>query len=201
MHGAKVKVDELVDISYSWLQRLQEETDNDVELMKRKELVRTGWPRISKSLEFRLRPYWHVHSWWTTNGSIRHYYAHIIPKTGTLRNTSRRSRGQKVSTESQKCCILARYVQGNPEYSRQFWCLQRLKNTQAKCQMIPVMIPQQPWHSIGADLFYYGGKRFLLVLDAYWKAPFVSQVANTGAFALIKAIEKYFCWKWYSSKG
>ena len=57
VQGTKVRVNELVDISYSHPQKLQEETNNDLELMKLKELVRTGWPRSSKSLEFRLLPY------------------------------------------------------------------------------------------------------------------------------------------------
>ena len=58
--------------------------------------------------------------------------------------------------------------------------------------MISVEIPQQPWHTVEADLFHYGGKWFLLVTDAYSKAPFVRQVANTGAFASIKAMKSIF---------
>ena len=61
VQGTKLRVNELVDISQSRLRKLQEKTNNDLELMKLKELVRTGWPRSSKSLEFRLRPYWGVH--------------------------------------------------------------------------------------------------------------------------------------------
>ena len=57
VQGTKVKVNELVDISHSRLRKLQEETNNNLELMTLKELVRTGWPRSSKSLEYRLRPY------------------------------------------------------------------------------------------------------------------------------------------------
>ena len=66
------------------------------------------------------------------------------------------------------------------------------ENAQAKCPMISVEISQQSWHTVGADLFHYGGKWFLLVTDAYSKAPFVLQIANTGAFSSIKAMESIF---------
>ena len=66
------------------------------------------------------------------------------------------------------------------------------ENAQAKCPMISVEIPQQPWHTVGADLFNYGGKWFLPVTDAYTKAPFVCQVVNTGAFSSIKAAKSIF---------
>ena len=65
-------------------------------------------------------------------------------------------------------------------------------NAQAKCPMIHVEVPQQPWHTVGADLFHYEGNWFLLVTDAYSKAPFVRRVANTGAYASIKAMKSIF---------
>ena len=43
-----------------------------------------------------------------------------------------------------------------------------------------------------ADLFHYESKWFLLVTDAYSKAPFVCKVANTGAFSSIKAMKSIF---------
>ena len=58
--------------------------------------------------------------------------------------------------------------------------------------MIYVEIPSQPWHTVGADLFHHRGMWFLLVTDAYSKAPFVRRVANTGAFASIKAMKSIF---------
>ena len=58
--------------------------------------------------------------------------------------------------------------------------------------MIHVETPSQPWHTVGADLFHYQGRWFILVIDAYSKAPFVRHVANTGAYASIKAMKSIF---------
>ena len=63
---------------------------------------------------------------------------------------------------------------------------------QAKCPIIHVEVPVQPLHTFGADLFHYVGSWFLLVTDAYSKAPFIRRVANTGAYASIKEMKSIF---------
>ena len=61
IEGTKVRIHELVDVSESRLQRLQNETDADHELRQIKEYVRSGWPSSIKGLPSELRPYWGVH--------------------------------------------------------------------------------------------------------------------------------------------
>ena len=79
--------------------------------------------------------------------------------------------------------------------------------------MISVEVPEQPWHTVGADLFHHKGMWFLFVTDAYSKAPFVRKVSNTGAHASIGAMKGIFSengvpakvisdnWKHFSAAG
>ena len=58
--------------------------------------------------------------------------------------------------------------------------------------MMSMEVPSQPWHTVGADLFQYKGKWYILVTDLYSKAPFIRYVPNTSAHAAIKAMKGIF---------
>jgi hypothetical protein len=58
--------------------------------------------------------------------------------------------------------------------------------------MLGIEVPDQPWHTLGADLFYFNGKWNILLTDYYSKAPFVRYVSSTGAHASIKAMKSIF---------
>ena len=45
---------------------------------------------------------------------------------------------------------------------------------------------------MGADLFKYKGKWYVLVTDVYSKAPFVRPLSNTGAYETVKAMKSIF---------
>ncbi len=61
VEGTAIRIQSLVDISASRLEKLQRETASDVVLQKVTEFVQSGWPQSIKSLEPELRPYWGVH--------------------------------------------------------------------------------------------------------------------------------------------
>ena len=58
--------------------------------------------------------------------------------------------------------------------------------------MVITEIPSQPWHTVGADLFQFKGMWYLLLTDVYSKALFVRPLANTGAYATVKAMKNIF---------
>ena len=66
------------------------------------------------------------------------------------------------------------------------------ENAQTKCPMIAVEVPSQPWHTVGADLFQYKGRWFMLITDLYSKTPFIRPLPNTGAYASVRAMKSIF---------
>ena len=197
VQGTRVRVDQLVDISPSRLQRLQQETDNDETLVKLKEMVRKGWPRSCKSVEPALKPYWGVHDDMSVvDGLLLAGSRIIIPQASRNQVLQEIHQGHQGVT---KCTLRAKSAVYWPGMYKQIQSVvgncgacREFENAQAKCPMIPVDVPSQPWHTVGADLFHHKGTWFLLVTDAYSKAPFVRHVGNTGAYASIKAMKSIF---------
>ena len=75
---------------------------------------------------------------------------------------------------------------GNCSTCREF------ENAQVKCPMVITEVPSQPWFTVGADLFHYNGRWFVLVTDVYSKVPFVRPLSNPGAYATVKAMKGIF---------
>jgi hypothetical protein len=66
------------------------------------------------------------------------------------------------------------------------------ENAQAKCPMIHVEVPEQLWHTVGADLFHYEGSWFLLVTDAYsMNGTFCSTSCKYWSIRINQSNEKY----------
>jgi hypothetical protein len=55
--------------------------------------------------------------------------------------------------------------------------------------MMPMDVPPHSWHTIGADIFHFKGKLYVLLSDYFSKMPFVRQINNTSAAATIKAVK------------
>ena len=49
--------------------------------------------------------------------------------------------------------------------------------------LLPHSIPDCPWQKLGADIFHFGGKDHLILLDDFLKFPELSQLNGLMAFA------------------
>ena len=58
--------------------------------------------------------------------------------------------------------------------------------------MIPSSLPDRPWQKLGADLFYYRGKKYLLVVDYYSRYPEVTELSSTTSRNVISALKSMF---------
>ena len=58
--------------------------------------------------------------------------------------------------------------------------------------MIPSSLPDRPWQKLGADLFYYRGKNYLLVVDYYSRYPEVAELSSTTSRNVISALKSMF---------
>ena len=53
-------------------------------------------------------------------------------------------------------------------------------------------VPERPWSKLGADLFEFGNKTYLVVVDYYSKFPEVKTLENHSAKAVIRALKYIF---------
>ena len=75
--------------------------------------------------------------------------------------------------------------------------------SQSKEPVIPIEIPNRPWQKLGADLFFQGGKWYLLICDYYSKFPFVHGLPATSSKDVISALSSscfLFFSVWYSRR-
>ena len=63
---------------------------------------------------------------------------------------------------------------------------------QQKEPMIPHEIPQRPFEMIGADLFEFGGKDYLCVVDYFSKFPFTRLLRDKTASSVIAHLKSIF---------
>ena len=197
MKGGKVSFHELVDVSMSRLDRLQKETDSDGILQLVKEYVHSGWPPSCKSLPPELRPFWGVHDDISVvDGLLMAGSRIIIPEVSRPQVLREIHEGHQGIT---KCMLRAKSAVYWPGMYRAIenmvgicGACREFENAQTKCPMVITEVPSQPWHTVGADLFQFKGRWYLLLTDVYSKAPFVRPLANTGAYASVKAMKSIF---------
>ena len=58
--------------------------------------------------------------------------------------------------------------------------------------MIPQQVPERPWATVAADIFYYKGRDYLLVVDYYSKYPEVARLTSKNSETVILAMKEMF---------
>ena len=58
--------------------------------------------------------------------------------------------------------------------------------------MIPQHVPERPWATVAADIFYYKGRDYLLVVDYFSKYPEVARLNSKNSEAVIVAMKDMF---------
>ncbi len=197
VRGTKSRIHELVDVSQSRLERLQGECEADKVQQRILMYVRTGWPASIKSLEPGLRQYWSIRDDISVvDGLIMAGSRIVIPEQSRSQVLQEIHEGHQGIT---KCMLRAKSAVYWPGMYKEVQSIvgncgacKEFENAQTKCPMVATEIPPQPWHTVGADLFQFKGRWFLLVTDVYSKAPFVRPLANTGSYATVKAMKGIF---------
>jgi len=67
-----------------------------------------------------------------------------------------------------------------------------LHDTQKRCNLQPYDIPPCAWHTLGTDVFYYHGDKFLLIVDYYSKFPIVKKLMNESSSHIISTFKEVF---------
>ena len=65
----------------------------------------------------------------------------------------------------------------------------KFKNDNHREPMIPHPVPDGPWKKLGADIFHYGGKDFLVIVDYFSKYPEVTELKQKTAKAVITGLK------------
>ena len=70
-------------------------------------------------------------------------------------------------------------------------CQQHQRSNQRE-PLIPQEVPERPWATVAADIFYYKGRDYLLVVDYFSKYPEVARLSSKNSEAVIMAMKDMF---------
>ncbi|PFX34153.1 Transposon Tf2-9 polyprotein [Stylophora pistillata] len=70
-------------------------------------------------------------------------------------------------------------------------CQQHQRSNQRE-PLIPQEVPERAWATVAADIFYYKGKDYLLVVDYFSKYPEVARLSGKNSEAVILAMKDMF---------
>ena len=162
------------NFSEPMLQKLKDETQKDSELQQLNAVVMDGWPQIKDKTPGESRPYWNYRD------EISCYQGMLFKGDRIIVPHSLRPEIPHRIHEGNfgigKCRARARGAVFWPsingaidEMISQRGTCQKHKRSNQREPLIPQQVPERPWATVAADIFYYKGRDYLLVVDCYSK--------------------------------
>ena len=179
------------------LEIMRVETLRDRTLVKLRARLRHGWPAHKSSTHPDLQPFWPFRDEIHVENDLLFWGERlIIPR-------------------SQRKELLLKLHEGHPGASKckaraslsMYWpnMGQDIEDTVAACPtcatytqndskepMVPHEVPHRPWSKIGGDIFEFGGKSYLVIVDYYSKYPEVVQLVSKTAQEVITKLKAVF---------
>ena len=158
-------------------------------------MVEIGWPETRKNCSEAVKPYWDYRSDLTIyKGILICGDRIVVPKTMRKEMLRRIHEGH---LGMDKCKWRARQSICWPGMSKEIeLCVQkcetcaRLLASKPKEPMMTYDVPQRRWEMLGADLFEYGAKKYIIIVDYYSLWPEVYQLKKTQASDVIDTFKQ-----------
>ena len=184
-------------VSETMLQKLTAETGKDPELQQLHKVVMSGWPRTKDETPVEVRPYWNYRDEISCYEGLMFKGVRIIIPRSLRPETLQRIHAAHLGIE--KCRARARTAVFWPGInaaiddlvSQCSTCQQHQRSNQRE-PLIPQQVPQRPWCTVAADIFYFKGRDYLLVVDYFSKFPEVARLSNKTSEAVIMAMKDMF---------
>jgi hypothetical protein len=187
-------VTESVPASSQKLQEIRSATANDSELQKLVTYVTNGWPKYQGDIANAVKPYWAIRDEIHVEEGIVFLGDRLIVPTSLRQSMLLRLHEGHLGVN--KCKARAADVLYWPNINEE------IQITVAKCStcatyrrrntkepLIPHSVPKRPWEKLGADIFEFGGKDYLLIVDYFSKYPEVLPLPNKTAQSVINCLK------------
>ena len=183
-------------MSQKKIEEIRELMANDDEMIVLKNYVLSGWPETREEVD-RVKDYWNFREEiFYTDGLLFKRDKMIIPKKMRSYMLGR-IHGAHLGVE--KCKLRARDVLYWPRMGEDIELHVQSCNTcktfrhqQRKEPMINHEIPSRAWEKVGTDLFQYGRRQYVLVVDYYSKFVDVRLLEDTSSSTTIKQLKSIF---------
>ena len=200
MEDVNVMVHSLLNDFPASNKRLQEfrvETERDADLSQLKQYLRNGFPLNTKLLSWSLKQYHKIASEIYELDGILFVHGKIIVPSSMRQVLLTIVHEGHLGIE--KCKALARQSMFWPGMSRD------VELTVSKCvicnayrkqqpsePLLPHPVPQRPWQKVGADIFSFARKDYLLVVDYFSKYPEIALLEDKTATSVKRHLKSIF---------
>ncbi|CAK1587161.1 unnamed protein product [Parnassius mnemosyne] len=188
---------ENVEASMDMLQRIKKETHNDPVMIALGEYYQKGWPFNKKQVSELVKPYWNVHNELHMIRGVLFRNNRIVIPLSLRKEMLRRIHEGHLGVE--KCQRRARDVMWWPGMSADITCVvqgcdtcQRHQAAAPRQPLAPHPVPTLPWEHLAADIFEFGGKQYLLIVDYYSKFVEISLLTNLQSKTVINVMKGIF---------
>ena len=184
-------------ISDNRREAIQNATKSDESLQMLRQTIENGWPRYKKKVHPSIRSYWTMRNeLYVAEDLIFKGEKLVIPTSlrsemldkvheGHLGMDKCKSRARSIlywpgmtsdiETLIAKCSVCATYRKRNQ-----------------KEPLLPHPVPTRPWSKLGSDIFDFGGKDYLVIVDYYSKFPEVCKLESKTAKSVIAHLKTNF---------
>ena len=184
-------------LSETMFHKLRDETKSDPELQQLQKVVMSGWPQTKVETPVETRPYWNYRDEISCYEGLMFKGDRIIVPHSLRPEILQRIHAAHLGIE--KCRARARSAVFWPGInsaiddlvSKCSTCQQHQRSNQRE-PLIPQEVPERPWVTVAADIFYYKGRDYLLVVDYFSKYPEVARLSSKNSEAVIMAMKDMF---------
>ena len=192
-----ISVVETGRVSSNVYSRLKEETKSDPEMQQLVSAVLHGWSEDKTVRNSLVKPYWNFRDEIGFEDGLLYKGESIIIPPKMRSEIMDRIHYSHLGIEKSKA--RARGSVFWPGINAQIEkvvadcdvCL-RYRNNKRKEPMIPHPVPDGPWLTVAADLFYFDGRDYLLVVDYFSKYPELCRLPDKTAPSVIRAMKEIF---------
>ena len=193
----KIHVLDSGQLSETMFHKLRDETKSDPELQQLQKVFMNGWPQTKVETPIETRPYWNYRDEISCHEGLMFKGGRIIVPHSLRPEILQRIHTAHLGIE--KCRARARSVVFWPGInsaidelvSKCITCQQHQRSNQRE-PLIPQEVPERPWATVAADIFYYKGRDYLLVVDYFSKYPEVTRLSSKNSEAVIMAMKDMF---------
>ena len=162
-------------VSTDRLERVSEETQKDESLSALSENITRGWPKYHKDCHPLIMQYWPVRGKIILIDGVLYYNSRIVIPMSLRQEMLMKVHETHLGID--KCKLRARSVMYWPSICQKIddmiasqrcsvWKVWKANQWEP---LIPHEIPALPWQKVGADIFYFGGKTYLIIVDYFSK--------------------------------
>lgn len=195
--GNEFEVISMISISSQAANRLRKSTEDDVEMTLLLQHVVNGWPNDQKDLPSILKPYWNFRDEVSEyEGLLYKGQKVIIPRAeiqNTLEQVHKGHQGIQRSLSAARNNVFWLGMSNDiVDYVERCSTCQKTQRSNIKEPLMLKEIPNFPFEIVATDLFTYGSREFLLLVDSYSGFFDFRQLRQTSSREVIEHLKSWF---------